>query len=244
MSYRWLNAVALGVVLILNWLATAIPLGGRSTGEISAMFPVLITPAPYAFSIWSVIYAFLIGFVVYQLLPSGQKQPEVQAVGPWFVVSCLFNCAWILLWQYLYIDSSVFIMFGLLITLIVIYLKTRSSTRSRAVQWLVQLPFSLYLGWISVATIVNVSVVLYANDWSGWGLSNEAWTLIMLVVATGLAVWIGGRYVDPVYIAVFVWAFIAIGASVKATVSIQIGAWLLAAALFIYALTLLKKLVR
>jgi hypothetical protein len=108
----------------------------------------------------------------------------------------------------------------------------------------VQLPFSLYLGWISVATIVNISVVLYANDWSGWGLTNEAWTIIMLVVAAGLAVWMGSRYVDPVYIAVFVWAFVAIGASVRATANIQIGAWVLAAALFIYALTLLRKLVR
>ncbi len=244
MTYRWLNVIALGAVLILNWLANAIPLGGRSTGEISAMFPVLITPATYAFAIWGVIYVFLTGFVVYQLLPSGQKQPEVQAVGPWFVISCLFNCAWVVLWHYLYIDSTVFIMFGLLITLTVVYLKTRSNTRSTAVQWLVQLPFSLYLGWISVATIVNISVVLYANDWSGWGLTNEAWTIIMLVVAAGLAVWMGSRYVDPVYIAVFVWAFVAIGASVRATANIQIGAWVLAAALFIYALTLLRKLVR
>lgn len=244
MVYRWWNAVALAAVLMLNWLAEALPLGGRTTGEISAMFPVLIAPAPYAFAIWGLIYALLAGFVIYQLLPSGSKQPEVKAVGPWFIISCLFNSAWILLWHYLYTDSSMFIMLGLLLTLIVLYIRTRSTTRSAAVQWLVQLPFSIYLGWIIIAAIVNVAVVLYANDWNGWGLSAENWALIMLVAATALAVLVGGRYIDPAYIAVFVWAFIAIGASVRATGSMKFAAWLLAAALFLYALNLLRKLVR
>lgn len=244
MAIRWWNAVALIAVLALNWFADAWPLGGRTTNEISSMFPVLITPAPYAFAIWGLIYALLAGFVIYQLLPSGDKQLRSQAIGPWFIVSCAFNCVWIVLWHYLFIDSSVFIMFGLLTTLFVVYICTRSTSSSASVQWFVQLPFSLYLGWMSVATIVNLAVVLYANDWTGWGLSPENWTLIMLGVATVLAVLVGGRYMDPAYIAVFVWAFIAIGASVRVSGSIKLVAWMLAASLFVYALSLLRKLVR
>ncbi|MFK7691460.1 hypothetical protein [Paenibacillus sp. HJGM_3] len=244
MQLRWWNAGALAMVLAVGWLADSLPLGGRSTGEISAMFPVLIMPAPYANAIWGLIYALLGCFVIYQLMPAKNKEPRPDATGPWFIVSCAFNAVWIVLWHYLFIESSVFIMFGLLTTLFVVYISTRSSSGGAPAQWFVQLPFSLYLGWMTVATLVNVAVVLYANDWSGWGLSPEIWTLIMLVAATLLAVLVGGRYVDPAYIAVFVWAFIAIGASVRVSGSIKLAAWLLAASLFVYALSLLRKLVR
>ncbi|WP_127588714.1 tryptophan-rich sensory protein [Paenibacillus koleovorans] len=244
MVYRWWNVAAFAVVLALNGLAYVLPLGGRTTGEISAMFPVLIAPAPYAFSIWGVIYLLLAGFILYQLLPGAKKERELESVGPWFAISCMFNVAWLLLWHALKIESSVFIMSALLITLCVLYLRTRSNTRSSKVQWLVQLPFSLYLGWITVATIVNVAIVLYSNDVKLWGLSDELWTIILLVLAAGLAVLVGGRYYDPAFIAVFVWAFIAIGASMRASGSMKAAAWLLAAALFVYALNVLKKVVR
>ncbi|MGO4542169.1 tryptophan-rich sensory protein [Paenibacillus sp. 2TAB19] len=211
---RVLNAAALVLVIVMNVLADRLPLGGKTTGELSAQYPVLITPAGYAFGIWLVIYALLIAFVVYSFTKRGRKSKAVQAVGIYFILSCLFNVAWLLAWHYEYVNSSVFIMLALLLSLIAIYLRINSSgVRTAAIssdRWLVRLPFSLYLGWISVATIVNIACALYAAEWQGFGLSEETWAIIMLSVAFVLAIWVGATRRDPVFMLVFVWAFVAI----------------------------------
>ncbi|WP_337102924.1 tryptophan-rich sensory protein [Paenibacillus sp. YIM B09110] len=211
---RVLNALGLILVLVMNVLADKLPLGGKTTGELSAQYPVLIMPAGYAFGIWLVIYALLIAFVVYSFTNRGRESKSVQAVGIYFVLSCIFNVGWLLAWHYEYVNSSVFIMLALLLSLIAIYLRINSSiVRTAATtsdRWLVRLPFSLYLGWICVATIVNVACALYAAEWQGFGLSEETWAIIMLSVAFLLALWIGVTKRDPVFMLVFVWAFVAI----------------------------------
>lgn len=100
MALRWWNAIALAAVLAVGWVADSLPLGGRSAGEISAMFPVLIMPAPYANAIWGLIYALLGCFVIYQLIPTKDKQLRADTTGPWFIVSCAFNAVWIVLWHF------------------------------------------------------------------------------------------------------------------------------------------------
>ncbi|MFC4777055.1 TspO/MBR family protein [Paenibacillus sp. GCM10023252] len=211
-SYRWLNALGVIAVIVINALATLLPINGKTTGELSDQYPVLITPAGYAFSIWSVIYALLIGFVIYSFTSSGRESQAVQSIGPWFLVSCLFNIAWILAWHYELVTASAFIMLGLLLTLIMIY--TRVQGAAGRTSWgeklLVQLPFSLYLGWISVATIVNVTIALSKAGMDDLGLSAVTWTVIGLVVATVLGLLIGWIFKDGAYMLVFVWAFIAI----------------------------------
>lgn len=213
--YRIMNAIGLLLVLVMNGLAEWLPLGGHTTGEISAQYPVLITPAGYAFSIWSVIYALLIGFVIYSFTPSGSKNGSINVIGPFFFISCLLNSAWIAVWHYEKIVSSVFVMLALLLTIIVIYTRIKtpggsSIEISAGERWFVQLPFSLYLGWISVATIVNIATALYASQWDGFGISETAWTIIMLTVAMVLALIVGWRYRDAAFVAVFIWAFVAI----------------------------------
>ena len=143
-----LNVITFLGVVIVTGLANALPLNGISTGEISDSFPVLFTPAGYVFSIWGLIYLLLLGFVIYQALPSQRDNPRLALVGYWFVLSNLLNAAWIFLWHYGYFQLTLFVMLGLLVSLIVIYHRLQIGlTKVRFPQNLfVNLPFSVYLG--------------------------------------------------------------------------------------------------
>ena len=204
--------VALIATLVVNGLANSLPLNGRTTGEISDSFPVLFTPAGYVFSIWGLIYLLLIGFAIFQTLPSQRDNPRLQRIGNWFVASAFFNSAWIFLWHYELFPLTLLAMLALLGSLLVIYLRLDiGSSRVTPVESvLVNLPFSIYLGWISVATIANFSVVLYDLGWNGWGIRPEIWTVILLFVATALgAAMIRLRH-EVAYPLVLVWAFLGI----------------------------------
>ncbi|WP_028596748.1 tryptophan-rich sensory protein [Paenibacillus assamensis] len=210
-SWKWLNLVAIIAVIAINGLANIIPFNGVTTGDVSAMYPVLLTPATYAFTIWILIYTLLVGFACYQLLP--RSETTVRAIGPLFVLSCLFNITWIVLWHYLYdqVWLSLIAMFGLFISLVFIYRSVRNHRYPTTGQkWLVQLPFSIYFGWITVATIVNIDVALYAIGWNHFGWSDQAWTLALLAIGTFLAWVIGGPNRDAAFVLVFVWAYVAI----------------------------------
>ena len=211
--YRWLNVLGLIAVLVVNTLANTLPIAGKTTGELSDQYPVLITPAGYVFSIWSLIYVLLIGFVIYQAMPRTMNRDSVQRIGIWFLLTCLFNCTWIIVWHYELLPVSVGIMLALLLSLIVLYRKIRTSNESKTPgeRLFVYLPFSIYMGWISVATIVNITVLLYDAGWEGFGLGDTTWTVILIVIAVLLAAIIGYRFTDAAFMLVFVWALIGIG---------------------------------
>ncbi|MNI36228.1 hypothetical protein D3C73_902710 [compost metagenome] len=238
--YRLWNLLFFLGVIAVNTLSVVLPLGGNSTGEISDRYHTYITPAGYAFSIWSLIYLLLAGFVIYQLRSSGGARDSVRSIGIWFVLSCIFNMSWLFLWHYLYIELSLAAMVLMLISLIVIYRKTRAFDRpTTGEQWLVRLPFSIYLGWISVATIVNVSIVLHKNDWDGFSLSGPAWAVIMLCVGALLAAIVSFTNRDYIYPLVFVWAFLAIALEQRETSSIFVTGSVVAGLLLLYTLWLL-----
>jgi len=244
-SYRVWNAVALLAVIAVNVLAEWLPIGGRTTGQVSDLYPVLITPAGYAFGIWGLIYSLLVAFVIVGLLPSHRNAPAVQAVGPWFMVSCLFNMTWVFLWHYLYITSTVFVMLAFLLTLVVVYGRTRSGGRERhstapVTYWFVKLPFSVYLAWVSVAALVNLAVGLKAAGWEAWGIPDIPWAMTLIAVAGLLALVIGSRFKDPVYVLTVVWALVAIGVKqLPDTPTVAYNAWSTAGALLFYALWLM-----
>ncbi len=200
----------LGTVVV-NALAVALPIGGLTTQEVSALYPALFVPAGYVFSIWSVIYLGLGVYAVAQAAPPLNADRRVRGVAWWFVLSGVLNSVWLVLWQTLHIYWTVPVMVALLVTLIVIYRRLRlgppASVRER---WLVRLPFSIYLGWISVATIANISDALLHGGWGGWGLPAVAWAVIMLGVAAclGLAMLVRDR--DVAFALVLVWAFFGI----------------------------------
>jgi hypothetical protein len=214
-SYRrFANIAAFIVVVIINGLAGATSvIGGRNTAQVSNSFPTLITPAGYVFSIWGIIYVLLGVFVVYQALPSQQGKSFQSKIGWLFFLSCIANVVWLFLWQFEFLIVTVPVMFLLLASLILIYVrlgigKTNAPSREELA---VYLPFSVYLGWITVASIANVATTLVSLSWNGFGLSAQTWaTLIVAVVLIITALVIVTRR-DVAYALVIIWALVGIG---------------------------------
>lgn len=207
------NFIALLVVLAVNFLAEALPLNGLTSAQIANRYPdLLYFPANYAFSIWSVIYAFLIAFGIYQVLPAQRNNPHLQRIGWLFVVSCVFNAAWLISFHYLQFAISMVMMIALLITLIVIYWRLGVGVEpvSRATKWLIHVPFSLYLGWITAATITNAAYVLTDAGWGGFGIEAQTWAIVMLAITGVLASYIVYTRRDIAYGLVIVWAVTSI----------------------------------
>ena len=209
-----LNVAALIVTVAVNALANILPLNGLSTGAISNSFPSLVTPAGYVFSIWGLIYLLLAVFIVYQALPAQRHNPRLVRVGYLFVLSCALNVTWLFAWHYLLIPLSLPVMLGLLGTLIVIYqrLEIGQSRVSRGETLAVRLAFSVYLGWITVATIANVSVLLLERgaplDWT-----SPFWALVALTAAAFVGLTMLRRRGDVAYTLVLVWALVGIAAA-------------------------------
>jgi hypothetical protein len=165
-TLKWLVVISTLAVIVVNGLANALPINNQTTGAISDRFEVYFVPAGYVFSIWGLIYLGLLGYTIYQLLPGQQYNKRLERIAPWYIISSLANIAWILLWHYEVFPLTVAVMLILLVTLIVIYLTLNvgPSEVSPGERWLVRVPFSIYLGWISVATIANITAVLeYLN---------------------------------------------------------------------------------
>ncbi len=207
-----LNLLGYLLVLTLNTLANALPLNGYTTGELSAQYPNLFVPAGFTFSIWGLIYLFLGGFTLYQLraLFSGSKElpKSIYLIGAWFFISCLANASWIVAWHYRLPLVSLGVMLVLLLSLIQIYRNLGLGLRevSPSEKWWVQVPFSLYLSWISLATIANATAVLVYYNFSGWGFPDEFWAAALVLVAGLLALFFLRKNYDLVYAAVVIWA--------------------------------------
>lgn len=218
----------LGTVVV-NALAITLPIGGLTTQEVSALYPALFVPAGYVFSIWSVIYLGLGAYAVVQALPAFARLEGVRGVAWWFVLSGVLNCVWLILWQTLHIYWTVPVMIGLLLTLVVIYRRLGAEPPAGAAErWLVRLPFSIYLGWISVATIANIADALVHGGWGGWGISDVTWTLIMLGVASALGYAMLLRRRDLAYALVLVWAFVGIAVEQRQEQTVYLAAFVAA----------------
>lgn len=203
--------LALGATLVVNYLSNALPINGQTAAEISNRLPILFVPANYVFSIWGVIYTLLIGFAVFHALPAQRENPLLRQIGYWFVVSCGANMIWLLFFHYNQFALSMVAMIILLAVLIVIYRTIRShGALSNTARLWVQGAFSVYLGWITVATVANASYVLYDAGWDGFGISDIVWTVVMLAIATTITGYIVLRYKDWAYAAVILWALAGI----------------------------------
>ncbi len=218
-------------VIVVNGLASTTGLNGQTTGQISDRFKVYFVPAGYVFSIWGLIYLGLLGLTIYQWLPSQRQNSSLRRIGTLYVLSCGANIIWLFLWHYQFFELTIAAMIMLLLFLIAIYL-TLGIGRSRAPvaeTWLVRVPFSLYLGWITVATIANVTVVLAYLNWSGLGLSPQLWAVLMLLVGAAIASAVSITRGDIAYVLVIVWAFAGIAVKQSATTSVVVTASAMAA---------------
>jgi benzodiazapine receptor len=222
---------ALIITISVNVLSNALPFNGLSAPEIADSFDVYFVPAGYVFSIWSVIYLGLIAYSVFQLLTAQRENPRLRQTGWWFVLSCAANSIWLFLWHYGYFALSVVAMLILLISLIVIYLRLGigQQTVPAVERWLVHLSFSVYLGWITVAAIANITAFLDFINWNGFGIAPEIWTIIMLVVAIAVAGLMAYSRQDIAYLLVLIWAFIGIGVEQSDTSQVANAAYLAAA---------------
>jgi len=210
------NAVAFGAVILVNALAGSTTLiGGRNTADVSAAFPTLITPAGFTFSIWGVIYALLAAFVIFQFLPRHRQDPFNKQVGYFFILSSLFNIVWLFLWQNEYVVASVLVIFALFVSLAITYLRLNvgRAEAPRGERVCVHLPFSVYLGWITIASIADVSAGLVSISWTGLGLPPTEWAQLVVIVALAITLTVLGTRRDPAYGLVIVWALVGITAN-------------------------------
>ena len=216
------------ITLIVNGLANALPLNGLNTGQISDRFHVFFVPAGYVFSIWGVIYLGLIAFAVFQALPAQRQNPRLQAVGWWISLGGLANSAWIFLWHYQQFPMTVVVMLVLLATLIVTYLglEIGRSGVSRAEMWAVRIPFSIYLGWITVATVANITDLLDYWKWDGFGIAPELWMGIMLFAVLIITALINFTRRDVAFTLVILWALAGISIKQAAVAAVVIPTWI------------------
>lgn len=217
-SRKWvylqgINIVAFIITVVVNILAGSTTLlGGKLSGDISDLYPTLITPAGYTFSIWGLIYTLLMIFVVYQALPRNREQPFLRQVSFLFALSGVLNVLWLFLWHYEIISFSVLLMLALLATLIAIYLRLDIGRVDVAFREkvLVHLPFSVYLGWITVASITNVAVALTSVGWDGGGIDATTWATLVIIVALIVTMAVIATRKDAAYSLVLVWALVGI----------------------------------
>jgi benzodiazapine receptor len=212
---KWANILAFILTVLVNGLAGSTTiLGGKDTAEISDANPTLITPAGYVFSIWGVIYILLGIFVVFQALSDEKGKDYKRSIGWLFVFSSILNIVWLLLWQFEYLSLSSVVMFLLLASLISIYLrldigKSKVGFREKLS---VHVPFSTYLGWITIASIANVAVTLVSVNWDAFGINPEIWATLIIIVALSITMLVLATRKDIAYGLVIVWALAGIAA--------------------------------
>lgn len=205
----------LGTVAV-NALANILPINNRTTGELSALYPNLFVPAGLTFAVWGVIYVLLGIFVIYQLLPSVRRDDRrtefVRRIGPLFFLASAANIGWIFAWHYEMVPLSLALMLILLGCLIAVYLRLNvgRSQATSAERYLVHLPFSVYLGWITIATIANVTALLVDINWNTFGLGEQFWAVVMIIV--GIAITLSMLFTrrDIYYSLVVDWALLGI----------------------------------
>ena len=208
MFIKILVAVTYIAMVVMNFLANSLPINNRGTGEISNAYPNLFAPAGPSFSIWGLIYLLLGIYVIYQFVKKDQKTEEViQKINPFFIASSLANISWIFAWHYDYIAISVAVMAVLLILLIKIADIIRLGNFTTIEKVSIWAPFSIYFGWITVASIANITVFLVSIGWNGFGLADFVWTSIILLVGALIGILRMNKDKNIAYGLVLVWAY-------------------------------------
>jgi len=200
---KYLNLIFFAVMIVMNYLANALPLNNKTTGALSDALPNLFVPAGLTFSIWGIIYLLLAVFCAIQF--KGSNQTVIAGIGWLFAVSCLLNALWIVAWHYQRIPLSLLIMTGMLVSLICINMMIRDLPFG-----IIKASFGIYLGWICIATIANVTALLVHYKWNAFGISDVAWTIIMISAGTLIATMTLLRLQNPFIGLSVVWAFIGI----------------------------------
>ncbi len=197
------------VTLTANILANALPINGVTTAAVSDSYPNLFAPDGFTFAIWGVIYLFLTVYCIYQFLP-GNKNKIFDQINGYFIGTSLANTAWIFCWHFNLILSTVALIVTILVLLIKIADHIREARLSGWSRLCIHVPFSIYFGWVTIATIANITVFLVSVNWDGFGISAATWTVAILTVGAIIGALRTHRDKNVIYGAVFVWAYTGI----------------------------------
>lgn len=202
------NILSVVVVIVVNGLADAVPLGGQTTREISAKYPSLFTPESYVFLIWGLIYIGLLVFAVWQALPAQRTNRSLAEIRIPFQASCAFNAIWIFAWHYDLLILSLVFMVSILAALVQVYLSLDigRSTPVLKERVVVHMLFSVYAGWITVATIANLSALQIHYGWDDFWVDAQIWTILKIALAGAVATIVLFRRQDIAFALVPVWA--------------------------------------
>ena len=204
------------LTVIVNALANIIPIGGNLTGDIADSVPNLFVPTGLTFAIWGVIYVLIILFGFYQFKDIFKKEKEnksyVEKIGAFFILASIGNITWIFLWHNEQIILSMLPMILLFFSLLMIYQrleigKTKIQLKEKIFY---HLPFSVYFGWITVATVANITAVLVKINWNGFNISADIWTILIISIVVFLTILILIKRNDFAYSIVIIWALFGI----------------------------------
>lgn len=210
LMFKVMTLVSYLAMITVNFLANALPIAGKNTGEVSDSYSNLFAPAGFTFAIWGVIYLLLASFVIFYLSKKEDERGLFEKVSKFFIISSLANIAWIFCWHYGLILISVILMLVILVSLIKIADIINKEKLNIKEQIFLRLPFSVYFGWITVATIANIVTLLVALSWGGWGLAPITWLIIILIVGAIIGIIRAVKDRNAFYILVFAWAYFGI----------------------------------
>ena len=211
-TLKILNVAALVVVLVVNYLANALPINGIDTGQISNKYYNEFAPAGVTFSIWGIIYALIIGLIIWQFVKANDvKNKAISQFSPYFIANCFLNAAWLFSWHYELFLLSVGLMLGILYTLVQLNrIESKEIAPNLPQKWLLQSAFGVYLGWICIATIANITTFLVSIEFNKFGLTDTFWTGAVIGIGSITAAMLVVRYKN-IYIGLAViWALIGI----------------------------------
>jgi hypothetical protein len=204
MKYRVANTIAFIAMVMVNALAVTLPINGKTTKELSDQYPNLFVPAGITFSIWGVIYLSLLTVLLWQFF-STRLRKVIESLH-WFVaINFLLNSLWIISWHYEFVSISVVIMVSLLATLVAINTKLMKPN-----ELLPKFSFGIYLGWICLATIANITTLLVSFSWAGFGLCEEWWAISLILIGTLVGVFAMYKLKNSFLSLALAWGFIGI----------------------------------
>jgi hypothetical protein len=212
-ALKWFILIALIAMLTVNALSSALPINGVTPKEVSDRYPNLFVPAPLTFAIWGVIYILVVAYTLYLFGLFRRKGEALNATllkrtGIVFIITSVLNLSWVIAWHYGLLTVSFLLLVLFLIALIDMRLIIRAQEPlSVKEKWFVRLPFSVYFGWVTVATIAGATALLVGNGFGGLGLSEAAWTVIILLVGGAIGIATALRFRDVPYLLVFIWAY-------------------------------------
>jgi tryptophan-rich sensory protein len=200
---KYINLVLFAGMIVMNYLANALPLNNRTTGELSDSYPNLFVPAGITFSIWGIIYLLIAAYCVVQF--TGSDQEMIGKLSWFFALTCILNALWIVCWHYEKLPLSLILMVGLLLSLIYINIVIKDLPFS-----IIKATFGVYLGWICIATIANVTALLVNYGWGRLGISEELWAILMIAAGVLIVSLTIFRLNNPFIGLSVIWAFIGI----------------------------------